>query len=204
MFDALADWLPGCGADVLCLQEVTRTPGLGGWTSFEDAERHLPQRANLFDDVRRALPAHQAIFVASDAGPVTDDSGVTHRQDFGLALFVHERFPIVGLHTDFVHGRFVDHDTWAIEDRPRVAQAVRLTDRDAGRFVTVTHLHGLRDPAGKHDTPGTASTGGATRRPGRSGPERRRPRRDRRRPEPAARQRDVRRARHHRPRRSGR
>lgn len=65
MFDALADWLPGCGADVLCLQEVTRTPGLGGWTSFEDAERHLPQRANLFDDVRRALPAHQAIFVAS-------------------------------------------------------------------------------------------------------------------------------------------
>ena len=152
MFDALADWLPACGADVLCLQEVTRTPDLDGWTSFEDAERQLPQRANLFDDVRQALPSHQAIFVASDAGPVRDGSGVVHHQDFGLAVFVRERFSIVGHHTDFVHGEFVDHEDWAIEDRPRIAQAVRLLDRQAERFVTVTHLHGLRDPAGKHDT----------------------------------------------------
>jgi hypothetical protein len=75
-FDALGSWLPSCGADVLCLQEVTRTPGLTGWTSFEDAERQLPQRANLFDDVRSRLPAHQATFVASDAGPVSADDSV--------------------------------------------------------------------------------------------------------------------------------
>src|SRR5690606_9184293 len=84
---ALIPWLGAVEADVLCLQEVTRTPGITGWTHLDDGERRLPQRANLFDDVRHALPAHQAIFVASDAGPVFDESGRRHRQDFGLATF---------------------------------------------------------------------------------------------------------------------
>lgn len=98
MFDELADWLPSCGADVLCLQEVTRTAGLDGWTSFQDAERQLPQRANLFADVG------------------------------GL------------------HGTFVDHEEWAISDRPRTAHGARVIDRTGDRSVTVVHLHGLRDP----------------------------------------------------------
>jgi len=29
-------------ANVVWLQEVTRTPGLGGWTTFADGERTLP------------------------------------------------------------------------------------------------------------------------------------------------------------------
>jgi endonuclease/exonuclease/phosphatase family metal-dependent hydrolase len=152
MFDALATWLPTCGADVLCLQEVTRTPGLGGWTSFDDGERQLPQRANLFDDVRALLPRHQAMFVASDAGPVRDEHGTAWQQDFGLGLFVHDALTMVGKRAAFVHGAFVQHDAWAISDRPRIAHGVRLHDRSSGRFVTVVHLHGLRDPAGKHDT----------------------------------------------------
>ena len=65
LYEALSRWLPECGADVLCLQEVTRTPGLGGWTRFDDGERSLPQRANLFADVAAALPDHQAAFVAT-------------------------------------------------------------------------------------------------------------------------------------------
>lgn len=153
MFDNLADWLPTCDADVLCVQEVTRTPGLSGWTRFEDQERTLPQRANLFADIAAALPHHQATFVASDAGPVWDSENRRHVQDFGLALLVHERLPVVGLHADFVHGQFVEHQTWAIADRPRIAQAVRVVDRDGGRTVTVVHFHGLRDPAGKADSP---------------------------------------------------
>jgi endonuclease/exonuclease/phosphatase family metal-dependent hydrolase len=153
MFDALADWLPGSGADVLCLQEVTRTPDLTGWTQFDDGERQLPQRADLFDDVRLLLPRHQAVFVASDAGPVTDAAGALHRQDFGIALFVHERFPVIGHEATFVHGSFTDHAEWATTDRPRAAHGVRLFDREADRIVSIVHLHGLRDVAGKHDTP---------------------------------------------------
>lgn len=153
MYDELAAWLPRCEADIVCLQEVTRTPGLCEWTHFADGERSLPQRANLFDDVRAALPHHQGVFVACDAGPVRDQDGRAHRQDFGLALFVHERLPVIGQVARFVHGSFADHDRWAIADRPRLAQGVRVVDRANDRTVSVVHLHGLRDPLGKGDTP---------------------------------------------------
>lgn len=153
LFESLAEWLPHSGAEVLCLQEVTRTPGLAGWTHFDDGERALPQRANLFDDVRGAMPRHQAMFLTSDSGPVIDGNGRVHRQDFGLATLIDERVPIIGQEATFVHGSFVDHSQWTISDRPRTAHAVRLVDRAGKRTVTVVHLHGMRDPEGKGDTP---------------------------------------------------
>jgi hypothetical protein len=150
--DRLAAWLPAVGGDVVCLQEVTRTADLTGWTTFTDGERSLPQRADLFDDVRGLLPGHRARFAASDAGPVVDGDGRRHRQEFGLGLFVAERFASIGAGTRFVHGRFTDHDEWPTGGRPRLAQAVRLRG-GPDRVVTVVQLHGLRDPAGKGDTP---------------------------------------------------
>jgi endonuclease/exonuclease/phosphatase family metal-dependent hydrolase len=152
MFDELAAWLPAAAADVLCLQEVTRTPSLEGWTRFEDAERALPQRADLFDDVRTLLPRHHGVFLASDAGPVRGEDGRVHRQDFGIAAFVDEQLPVIGHDAAFVHGSFVDHEHWPSSDRPRVAHAMRVVDRRRARTVTVVHLHGLRDAAGKGDT----------------------------------------------------
>ncbi len=153
VFEALEKWIPECGADVLCLQEVTRTQGLTGWTRFRDAERALPQRANLYDDVCNLLPTHAGSFVASDAGPVRTDDGRAHAQEFGLGLFVDPGLDTIEQRSMFVHGTFVHHDEWAIADRPRTAQAVRVVDNRTRRVVTVVHLHGLRDPAGKHDTP---------------------------------------------------
>lgn len=153
LYDALADWLPTCEADVVCLQEVTRTPGLGGWVDFSDAERSLSTRANLFDDVQTLLPDHQGFFVVNDAGPIRVD-GATWRQDFGLAVFVHQRHPVIGQTASFIYGSFVDHDeAWAIAERPRLAQGIRIRERAWGRTLSVAHTHGLRDPDGKHDTP---------------------------------------------------
>jgi hypothetical protein len=151
--DELVTWLPTSGAHIVCLQEVTRTPGLTGWTRFDDGERTLPQRADLLADVRLALPRHQAFFVTSDSGPVYDGTGGRHRQDFGLATFVGEDLPVCGVDSTFVHGQFADHDEWAVADRPRIALAVRTVDRAAGRSVWVVQVHGLRDPLGKGDTP---------------------------------------------------
>lgn len=151
--DALLGWLSVSGADVVCLQEVTRTPGLSGWTRFDDGDRSLPQRADLLADVRGALPDHQAIFVSSDTGPVSDGTGARHRQDFGLATLVGPRLPVAGVESAFVHGSFTDHEEWTIADRPRVALAVHTVDRDIGRRVWAVQVHGLRDPAGKGDTP---------------------------------------------------
>ncbi len=166
LYDALAEWLPRCGADVVCLQEVTRTPGLGGWVDFRDDERQLATRANLFDDVAALLPDHQGFFVTCDSGPIwVDDERL--RQDFGLAVFVDQRLPVLGQLSRFVYRSYVDHgDAWALGGRPRQAQGIRLLDRgdDAdgpGRTVAVAHLHGLRDPAGKHDTPDRVDQGEA-------------------------------------------
>ncbi len=154
MFDDLARWLDGCEAKVLCFQEVTHTPGLGGWTRFDDAERSLPQRANLLDDIRSRLPGHHALFTVSDAGPVRDGGASSYRQDFGLGTFVAETLPIVGMRSAFVHGEYAEYrEEWPVDGRPRAAQAVRVFDREARRFVTVVQVHGLRDQRGKVDSP---------------------------------------------------
>jgi endonuclease/exonuclease/phosphatase family metal-dependent hydrolase len=152
MFDGLAPWLGAMDADVVCLQEVTRTPGITGWTRFDDGEKALLQRANLFADVRQTLPTYQGFFVPSDAGPVHDEAGGRLHQEFGVATFVAEHLSVVGLASEFVHGAFVDYNEWTTSDRPRAALATRLLDRSGGRAVTVVQVHGLRDAAGKHDT----------------------------------------------------
>lgn len=152
VFDELAQWLLSVDADIVCLQEVTRTASLSGWTTFEDAERTLPQRADLFNDVSRLLPDHQAHFVASDAGPVIDPEGNEHLQEFGIATFIGPRVSLLNDSRAFVHGAFIEHRAWAIADRPRAIHAVRVLDRTTQHTATIAHLHGLRDPAGKGDT----------------------------------------------------
>ncbi|HEY0816593.1 MAG TPA: endonuclease/exonuclease/phosphatase family protein [Pseudonocardia sp.] len=153
MYPELAEWLSHSSFDVLCLQEVTATPGLSGWTTFADGERTLPQRADLFADVRALLPRHQPLFVTSDAGPVTDPDGGRHRQAFGLATFVAEHLMILGARVSSVHGTFTDHDTWPRDDRPRIGCALRIVEPGAARAVTLVHVHGVRDGRGKADTP---------------------------------------------------
>lgn len=154
LFGDLARWLGTCGADILCLQETTHTSTTSNWTRFDDTERSLPQRADLLADVRALFPSHHALFTANDAGPVHDHFGGLHQQEFGLAAFVAHTLPLVGMRSVFVHGEYVEYQSyWPTGDRPRAAQAIRVFDRQAQRFVTVAHLHGMRDPRGKDDTP---------------------------------------------------
>jgi len=62
LWEALAAWVPRCGADVLLLQEVTRAPRSApdcpapDWLDYRDAYRTLRQRADLFGDLRALLP----------------------------------------------------------------------------------------------------------------------------------------------------
>lgn len=151
-YDDLVAWLPAVGADVVCLQEVTRTPGLGGWTRFEDEARALPQRADLMADVQATLPSYDGWFAVSDSGPVADGSGRVHRQHFGLGTFTAPEVVAVRTTATHVHGRYADHGAaWPHSGRPRVAQVARL--HDGAGYLTIGHLHGLRDDAGKGDSP---------------------------------------------------
>lgn len=152
MLGPLLEWLPGCGADVLCLQEVTWTPGHDGWVTYADPDRTSWQRSSLFEDLRRVLPRHQAQFHTCDTGPVRCEDEVVRRQHFGIATLVAPHLAVVGGEASFVHGGPAHHEAWPAEDRGRVAHAVRVMDR-TGRGVTVAHLHGVRMSSGKADTP---------------------------------------------------
>lgn len=138
--------------DVLCLQEVVHTPAANkDWLDYRDGDHVLPQRANFFQDISAALPEHVAIFCPAAQGILWDGDETVPSQ-WGLATFVHRRFPIVGQMQGFVHKGF-SPDGYGEHPRSRSAHVVRLHDFDLGKPITIAHMHGLRDLRGKIDTP---------------------------------------------------
>ena len=152
LYEPLALYLAKMQPDVLCLQEVVHTPLTERpWLIYRDAGIELPQRANLFDDVRGLLPEHTATFCPAAQGDLWDGDERIVSQ-WGLATFVRRSLPIIAQAQGFVHGVF-SPDGYGEHPRSRTGHAVRIFDFEAGGAVTVAHMHGLRDPAGKHDTP---------------------------------------------------
>ena len=60
--------------------------------------------------------------------------------------------PVIGQAMDFVHGSFSPVG-FGPHPRSRNAHCVRLFDYEADRAFSVAQIHGLRDTAGKGDTP---------------------------------------------------
>ena len=150
--DSLLPYLSASAPDVLCLQEVVHTPLSDlDWLTYRDGDHVLPQRANFFRDVCHALPDHTAIFCPAAQGELWDGDTFVPSQ-WGLATFVHRRFPIVGQFQGFVHKDF-SAQGYGDHPRSRSVHGVRIYDDDSDRFVAVTHMHGLRDLKGKMDTP---------------------------------------------------
>ncbi|SMY07160.1 hypothetical protein [Flavimaricola marinus] len=59
--------------DVLCLQEVVHSPQTDQeWLTYRDGDHVLPQRANFFSDVCKALPDHVATFCPAAQGVLWD------------------------------------------------------------------------------------------------------------------------------------
>jgi hypothetical protein len=150
--EPLMRYLPEVDADVICLQEVTRTPSRGAeWLAYRDGSLVLPQRANLFDEVRAAFPGHEAFFAPVARGDLFDGDEVV-ASEFGLATFVRKSHPVIGQALGFIHGAF-SADGWGDHPRSRNAHGIRVLSYGLNRAITVVQLHGLRDPAGKGDTP---------------------------------------------------
>jgi len=145
-------YLVDVDADVLCLQEVTRErDARSEWLVYRDHGVELPQRANLFEEIGAALPTHDASFSPTARGDLFDgDRRIA--SEFGLATFVRKSYPVIGQASGFVHGEF-SADGWGPHPRSRNAHCIRLFDYEKGFAVTIAHMHGLRDPAGKGDTP---------------------------------------------------
>jgi endonuclease/exonuclease/phosphatase family metal-dependent hydrolase len=139
--------------DVLCLQEVVHSPETSReWLNYRDGTHVLPQRANFFRDICKALPHHEATFCPAAQGVLWDENQEPIASRWGLATFVHETLPVIGQAQDFVFKTY-SPDGYGDHPRSRNAHAVRLYDHSGERAVTVCHMHGLRDLAGKGDTP---------------------------------------------------
>lgn len=151
LWDQMKPYLAEMDPDVLCLQEVTHTPAASSdCLVYRDHGIELPQRANLFQDVSQLLANHQAFFCPAARGDLWDgERRIT--SDWGLASFVRATFPVIGQAQDFVHGAF-SATGWGDHPRSRNAHGLRLHDY-AGSFpITIVHMHGLRELAGKQDT----------------------------------------------------
>jgi endonuclease/exonuclease/phosphatase family metal-dependent hydrolase len=138
--------------DVLCLQEVVHTPSSNKeWLTYRDGEHVLPQRANFFREIAEALPDYIATFCPAAQGVLWNEDREVASQ-WGLATYVRASFPIIGQAQGFVHK---DYSPRGYGDHPRSrsAHSVRLYDYSKGLAISITHMHGLRDLAGKHDTP---------------------------------------------------
>jgi endonuclease/exonuclease/phosphatase family metal-dependent hydrolase len=152
LHDAIVAYLRESAPDVLCLQEVVHSPETEkDWLTYRDGDHVLPQRANFFRDVQAALPGHVGTFCPAAQGVLWDGETVVPSQ-WGLATFVHEKFPVIAQAQNFVHKGFSPHG-YGEHPRSRTAHAVRLYDYERDWPVTIAHMHGLRDLAGKMDTP---------------------------------------------------
>lgn len=152
LHDALVAYLRAEQPDVLCLQEVVHTPATDrDWLTYRDGEHVLPQRANFFRDVALALPDHVGTFCPAAQGVLWHGAEQVPSQ-WGLATFVRTSLPVIGQGQGFVHKDF-SANGYGDHPRSRNAHAVRLYDSARERSVSITHMHGLRDPRGKADTP---------------------------------------------------
>ncbi|MEO0937671.1 MAG: endonuclease/exonuclease/phosphatase family protein [Pseudomonadota bacterium] len=151
--DALLDYIASTGADVLCLQEVIHTPSAPAQVlTYRDAFRTLPQRARLLDELSAVLPDHHVTFCPTARGPLWHGD-TAYPSLWGIATFTRKSLPVIAQTSRFVHGAFGE-DGFGDEPRSRTAHALRLW---AGRPITIAHMHGLRAPAGKGDTPARAA-----------------------------------------------
>lgn len=157
LWDALAGWVPEVGADILCLQEVTRAPEPNSdWLIYEDAYRRLDQRADLFRDISALLPDHMGYFAAAARGPLWDDQRREVQSEHGIAIWVHRRLAVTELRQGFIHGQYRPKG-WGAEPVPRAIQMARVMPPEAGDSFAFGHFHGLRDPSGKGQTPARAA-----------------------------------------------
>ena len=152
LHEDLLPFLQTATPEILCLQEVVHSPASDkDWLTYRDVDHILPQRANFFRDVAKALPDHVAVFCTAAQGVLWDGEQSIPSQ-WGLATFVHKSVPIIGQVQGFVHKTFSPVG-YGEHPRSRSAHGVRVYDYDSNRTISITHMHGLRDLKGKMDTP---------------------------------------------------
>jgi len=151
LYEDLIPYLLQQQPDILCLQEVVHTPtAKKTWLTYRDGDHVLDQRADFYTDVCNVMQNHRAFFCPAAQGILWDGEEQVPSQ-WGLATFVRTDIPLIGQIQGFVHKDY-SHDGYGDHPRSRSAHGVRVFDAKHNRNVSILHMHGLRDLAGKHDT----------------------------------------------------
>ncbi|MEM1130227.1 MAG: endonuclease/exonuclease/phosphatase family protein [Pseudomonadota bacterium] len=152
LHDALVSYLAAADPDILCLQEVVHTPDAPAeWLTYRDGDHVLEQRADMLADIELALPEHRAVFCPAARG-VLWHGEVSVPSYWGLATWIRRDLSVIGQVQGFVHKSF-SADGYGDHPRSRSAHVIRVSDPANARPVTVGHMHGLRVPGDKRDTP---------------------------------------------------
>jgi len=139
-------------ADVLCLQEVYDAPrDVPDELIFKERDADLSSRPKLFAELQALLPDHYGYFCPAARGWLHDGATTNYDVSYGIATFVHRRFPVTEQMSEFVFGS-LRVGGWDPPPLPRVAHYLRLYDKKDDPVV-VAHMHGLYDSRGKMDTP---------------------------------------------------
>ena len=141
-----------CACKELRARRIQARTGL----HYVDPYRSLNQRADLFGDVSALLPGYQTQFTAAARGELSDKTGRAVASERGIAAWVTPELAITAARHFFIHGQFRP-DGWGPEPVPHAMQILRICDLNSGGDVICAHLHGVRDPNGKGDTPARAA-----------------------------------------------
>lgn len=127
--------------DVFCLQEVFH------WHENKILRRSMC--ANIFEQIKNALPEHQAFFVPQLKG--YDLGGkVDFELEWGLALFVKKNIMVEEINDFYIYRcgyNLVNNDIRTI---PRNFQYIRVIIN--GKPYLISHFHGVWYPKDKSDT----------------------------------------------------
>lgn len=153
VWPALGEWVAEVAPDVLLLQEMIRAPVPSpDWLIYQDDNRRLDQRADLFEDVSACLPDHQTFFAPAARGPLSDENGRVFPSEHGLGTWVRRDLAVADYASCFIHGSY-RADGWGVEPVPRAMQMMRICGPGLGDGLVAAQLHGIRQPGGKGDTP---------------------------------------------------
>ena len=155
LYENSLSYLAASQPDVLCLQEVVHTPDSTGAVARSIAiSDRPPAEGRIFSRrFREILPRPRRRLLSNRAGRAVARKRAGSRRNGGWRPSSIGRSRSSPRVQGFVHGTFSPVRLWRPSPFPECARDPRFLISSKGFPVTIAHMHGLRDPGGKHDTP---------------------------------------------------
>ena len=144
----------GNKCDIICLQEVHRcvsesSPNQAFPT--KPGARKQPIQIKLYDEIVALLPDFDGYYAPQLHGYLHDLEKSEFPTQYGNALFVRKKLPVISYHSGIVYGKFNQPNTQTDGGSPssKSMQVISVMTNDGP--LTVAHFHGFWHQGGKND-----------------------------------------------------